>query len=200
MSATALIVIDVQNDFCHPAGWAGRAGQDTSGIAAMLPRLARLIDGARAAAIPVVFVTLVGDASTDSAAWLGADGQRGAICRRGTWGAELMHVAPLPGEPVIEKTRYGAFHNTGLEAYLRERSVDTLAFAGVSTNICVESSIREAFMRDYHVVLASDCACAYRSAAHDATVENVSRNFGRVTTSDVLLAEWAAVAAPAARV
>ena len=185
---SALVVVDVQNDFCHPDGWAGRAGLDLRGIDALLPRLERLIDGARASGMHVIFVQLIGDASTDSAVWLGDDAQRADICRKNTWGAELMHVRPLPGEPVVAKSRYSAFHKTNLEAILRERAVDTLVFAGVSTNVCVESSLREAFMRDYRVIVVSDCVAAYRQASHDATLENVTRNFGRVLTSDALLA------------
>lgn len=188
---TALVVIDVQNDFCHADGWAGRAGMDVSGMPALIERIETLIDGARAAGVRVVFVALVGDATTDSAVWLGEDGQRGDICRKDTWGAEFMHRTPLTHEPVIPKSRYGAFQNTELDAILKGWGVDSLVFAGVSTNVCVESTLREAFMRDYHVTIVSDCVAAYRVEAHDATLNTISRNFGRVATAPDLIASWA---------
>ena len=194
---TALVVIDVQNDFCHADGWAGKAGMDVSGMPALIERIENLVAGARANGVHVVFVKLVGDASTDSAAWLG-DGQRGKICRKDTWGAEFMHAAPLPDEPVIAKSRYGAFTGTGLETTLRDWGVDTVAFAGVSTNVCVESTLREAFMRDFHVVIASDCVAAYRKESHDATLATVARNFGSVRPSAELIGEWESAGALAA--
>jgi ureidoacrylate peracid hydrolase len=192
---TALIVIDVQNDFCHADGWAGKSGMDVSGMPALIKRIERLVAAARANNVHVAFVKLVGDASTDSAAWLGDDGVRGSICRTGTWGAEFMHAAPLPGEPVIAKTRYGAFTKTNLDAILADWGVDTIAFAGVSTNVCVESTLREAFMRDFHVVIASDCVAAYRKESHDATLATIARNFGRVLSSEELIAAWHGAAA-----
>jgi ureidoacrylate peracid hydrolase len=187
---TALIVIDVQNDFCHVDGWAGKAGMDVSGMPALIETIETLIDGARAAGVHVAFVKLVGDASTDSAVWLGEDGQRGDICRKDTWGAEFMHSAPRDGEPVIAKPRYGAFTGTDLDAILKDWGVDTIVFAGVSTNVCVESTLREAFMRDYHVAIVSDCVAAYRKESHDATLATISRNFGRVITSAEAIEQW----------
>ena len=187
---TALVVIDVQNDFCHPDGWAGTHGMDVSGMPALIERIEALVAAARQTGVHVVFVKLVGDASTDSPSWLGANNQRGDVCRSGTWGAEFMHADPLPDEPVIAKSRYGAFTNTELDAILKGWAIDTIVFAGVSTNVCVESTLREAFMRDYHVAVASDCVSAYRQAAHDATLATVAYNFGRVAPSAELIAEW----------
>jgi ureidoacrylate peracid hydrolase len=192
---TALVVIDVQNDFCHADGWAGRAGMDVSGMPALIERIEHLIDGARANGVHVAFVKLVGDASTDSAVWLGEDGQRGDICRKDTWGAEFMHRAPLAGEPVIAKPRYGAFTGTELGAILADWGTESIAFAGVSTNVCVESTLREAFMRDFHVTIVSDCVAAYRKESHDATLNTIARNFGRVMTSAEIIAAWQAVPA-----
>jgi ureidoacrylate peracid hydrolase len=194
---TALVVIDVQNDFCHADGWAGKAGMDVSGMPALIARIEHLIDEARLACVHVVFVKLVGDESTDSATWVGEDGLRGTICRKDTWGAEFMHRAPLADEPVIPKTRYGAFHNTDLDAILRGWEIGDVVFAGVSTNVCVESSLREAFMRDYRVSIVSDCVAAYRPESHDATLATVGRNFGRVLTSDEAIAAWQGVVSTA---
>jgi ureidoacrylate peracid hydrolase len=194
-SRTALVMIDVQNDFCHPEGWAGRAGLDVSGMPALLSRLERLIEAARANGVHVAFVQLVGDETTDSAVWIGEDGQRANICRKGTWGVELMQLVPKPEEPIIAKPRYGAFHKTDLESILQGWGTDTIVFTGVSTNVCVESTVREAFMRDYRVVVASDCVAAYRKASHDATLETVSRNFGRVMPSEEIAAAWEATPA-----
>jgi ureidoacrylate peracid hydrolase len=198
-SRTALIVIDIQNDFCHPEGWAAKHGMDVSGMPALIARVETLVNAARATGVHVAFVKLVGDATTDSAAWLGAAGERGDICRSGTWGAEFMHDEPLPGEPVIAKPRYGAFTKTDLDDILRAWNTDTLVFAGVSTNVCVESTLREAFMRDFHVVIASDCVAAYKQEAHDATLATIARNFGRVMPAEAVIAAWEAALATAPR-
>jgi len=118
----------------------------------------------------------------------------GAICPTGTWGAEFYRVAPAPGERVITKHRYSAFVGTSLPVVLRALGRPVLAIAGVTTNVCVESTARDAFMQDWQVVLLEDCAAALTKAEHDAAVHNVRTYFGRVADATALERAWAEAA------
>jgi nicotinamidase-related amidase len=193
----ALIVIDVQNDFCSPDGAVSELGSDVAAVQAMVPRLVALIDSARAAGVPVIFVRTTHDATDDSVAWLGryalepADAPAGVICRTGSWGAEFYGVTPAADEIVITKHRYSAFVGTGLDMTLRTLGVDSLLFTGVATEVCVESSLRDGLSAEYLVTLVSDCAATYTREAQEASVAVVERSFGVITTAAALADTWA---------
>ena len=87
-------------------------------------------------------------------------------CRPGTWGAEFCKVAPQPGEIVVTKHRYDAFYGTDLEVILRTNKVQNLLFTGVATNVCVESTLRSAYMRDFPSVIVADCCAGLTAAMH----------------------------------
>jgi nicotinamidase-related amidase len=101
--------------------------------------------------------------------------------RRGTWGAEVVAEMPPP-DYEVEKTRYSAFHNTSLEPLLRGLSVDTVMLAGVITNVCVEATARDAFHRDFRVVVLRDCVSGFSRELHDASLRTMAI-FTRVETS-----------------
>lgn len=193
----ALVVVDVQNDFCSaqgslPAGY----GFDLHFVYAMVPRLQRLIAAAHATGIPVIFVRTVHDPSNDSPAWLGrlgdGDGteRTGVTCRTGSWGAEFFTVAPEPGDHVVVKHRFSAFVGTNLAITLRSLGVSSVLFTGVATEVCVESSLRDGVFHDFYVTLVQDCAASYSRTAHDASVQVVANHFGLVATADELIARW----------
>jgi ureidoacrylate peracid hydrolase len=187
----ALVVVDMQNDYCSSRGGLAHAGflpGGTSMIERMTPVLANTIEQARQRALRVVWVrTEYGDVTT-STAWLRrGGGQPLPICRPGTWGAEWFGVAPKPDEIVVTKHRYSPFVNTPFETILRVQGISVLAIAGTTTNVCVESTARDAFMRDYQVVVLSDCTASYESATHESALLNVRRHFGAVMTSGEFL-------------
>ena len=193
----AVVVVDVQNDFCHPDGVCAERGSDVTGAVEMVPRLQRFLDGARAAGVLVVFIQTTHDETTDSPAWLArrGDADQGAptpisTCRTGTWGAEFYEVAPQADEPVVIKHRYSAFAGTNLDVVLRTAGVDSLLLTGVSTNVCVESTLRDGLFSEYRVTLVEDCAASYEPEAHQATVQNVAKYFGVVATSEEIVATW----------
>lgn len=200
-SNSAVIVVDVQNDFCEPEGSAGKAGKDTSAAMAMIPRVQRFLQAARDHGTNVIFIQTIHEPSTDSAAWIGRrkDESR-KNCLKGTWGAEFTGIAPLPPEPVVNKHRYSAFLNTRLDSVLRTLKVENLLVLGVATNVCVESTARHGYMLDYNVVFVSDCAAAYDQQDHEMTLQNHRRYFGTVATSDEVIAAWSAAHAVAAGV
>jgi ureidoacrylate peracid hydrolase len=186
----AILVVDVQNDFCHPAGAAGKAGTDTSAAMAMIPRLQALLDAAREVGTKVIFIQTIHTAETDSEAWLGRHDVPRPVCRQGTWGAEFTIVAPEANEPVVNKHRYSAFINTRLDTVLRTYKIETIITTGVASNVCVESTARHGFMLDYHLVFVGDCSAAYNPAWHDATLDNMRRNFGVVLNHHEIIAHW----------
>jgi ureidoacrylate peracid hydrolase len=196
----AVIVVDVQNDFCHPDSPLAADGRDLSAAQAMVPRLAALIDEARAASVPVVFVQMVNtDATTSEVAREQRLRSRpdadpdSYICKEGSWGADFYLVSPLPGETVVKKHRYSAFVGTDLDLILRSMGIKTLIMTGVATNVCVESTARDGFMRDYYIVLAGDCSACYWPERHDATLENIEATFGVVADADRIAMVWAGV-------
>jgi ureidoacrylate peracid hydrolase len=194
-----VIVVDVQNDFCHPAGALAAAGAPTGDAQAMLPALQRLLDAARASGTRVVFLQTVHEDATDSEAWRGRSlNQSAPICRSGSWGIEFTDVAPLDDEPVVVKHRYSGFVNTRLESVLRTLRAETLIMTGVSTNVCVESTARHGFMLDYHIVLVEDCCAAYSRAEHDGALYNVRTHVGTVASSATITEAWSSMRRPAA--
>jgi ureidoacrylate peracid hydrolase len=187
----ALLVVDVQNDFCHPDGLFGRRSSDLSAVHSAVDRLQWLLPRAREAGVPVIFIKLVHDAMTNSDAWVGRTDQRRAdACMDGTWGAELYRLQPMVGDAVVIKRRYSPFVGTDLEYVLRAAGRRSLIVTGVATNICVEQTLRDGFMHDYHVVLVEDCAGAYTDEAQASTINNVKNFLGRVVDAGALQSCW----------
>ena len=190
---TRLLVIDVQNDFCHAEGAFGRMGIPMEPIQAMVPRLETFIEDLRRAGVPIIFVRTEHSDWTNSAAWLtrriSASGKTVLPCLEGSWGAEFYHVKPTPADRVVTKHRYSAFLGTDLDLLLRSHAVTHLLFTGVATNVCVESAARDAFGRDYHVILVEDGCAAATAEEHQGALVNVTKYFGTVLrATDVLAA------------
>jgi ureidoacrylate peracid hydrolase len=187
----AVIVVDVQNDYCHEEGVFGRSGAELGAIQAAAERIEAFVEVARRAGVPVIWVRTEHGRFTDSAGWLGRGVRsRGPICGAGSWGAEFYRVRPAPDECVVVKHRYSAFVGSALEVVLRALGRPTLLFAGVTTNVCVESTVRDAFMRDWQVALVEDCAAALTKAEHDGAVHNIRAYFGRVLGVATLEGYW----------
>jgi ureidoacrylate peracid hydrolase len=189
----ALVVVDVQNDFCHDEGAFARMGRDVSVVRAMVPRLQELIDAARAAGVPVIFLAYTQSESTESEVTVEqrSRGRAGLpYCREGTFGVELYQVAPKPGEHVIPKRRYSGFVGTDLDVILRSTGRRTLVMTGIATNGCVEATARDGFMFDYYVVMVDDCCSCYSAELHQATLTNCRDAWGVVATSDEVAAVW----------
>jgi ureidoacrylate peracid hydrolase len=194
----AVIVVDVQNDFCHPQSPLASLGMDMSAAEKAAHRTAELIEAARSAGSMVVFVQYVEAPYTRSEMQLelrsrmrpGGDVDGAFICELGTWGADFFAVAPLPGEPVVVKHRYSAFINTDLDLILRSSGIKTLIMTGVATNVCVESTARDGYQRDYYVVFVDDCSACYNPDRHASTLANMSEVFGVVTSADEVMNAW----------
>jgi ureidoacrylate peracid hydrolase len=198
---TALIVVDVQNDFCAPGGMMDSEGLDLSAVQAMAERVTGLIDAARGAGALVVFIRNVYSTEGNlylSDTWLeqatrrrGNSYTRRDVCADGSWEGDFYgDVRPKPGEPVVTKHRFAAFHNTDLETILRSHGIRTVVMAGVASNVCVETTAREAFVRDYYVVFLEDGTATYFDEDHQATLRVMDRFFGQVASVGEVETLW----------
>ena len=190
---TALLVVDVQNDCVSPKGSAAKRGDDVSAAIAMVPKLMRLIEEARRVSLPVVYVKTTHSEWNDTPSWIYRKSQQSELntCREGSWGAELYDgISPLPDERVVIKHRYSAFINTDLNTALKAKGIESVLVTGVATNVCVETTARDAYMYDYYVTMVEDCAAAYEPRLHESTLENMRRHFGLVTSSEEIVETW----------
>jgi ureidoacrylate peracid hydrolase len=172
----ALLVVDMQNGFCHPDGSFTRIGMGLEGADAAVRNAAAAVARARAAAVPVVFTRHLyrpGRADEgrslkrNSPALAGVDG-----LAAGTWDADVVdELGWGTGDLTVDKTRFDAFQWTSLEPLLRGLGVNELVVCGVVTNICVETTVRSAFMRDYPVTLLADCCAAATRRLHELSIE-----------------------------
>lgn len=191
-SYTALIVIDVQNDFCDPNGTVALGGGDVTYAVQIVSPLNRTIEFARAIGVPVVFVRTVHGSNYDSENWIQrtGNGEKSPNCLEGTWGAEFFKLSPGDSDLIVSKHRYSAFSSSQFVDVIEWLEKPSLIFAGVATNVCVETTLREAVCRDYLTTLLEDCSAAYGLAEHNSAVENIKKHFGVVLTSDELLSVW----------
>jgi len=176
---SALLVVDMQNGFCHPEGSFARTGMGLEGAEAAVRHAAVAVAQARRAALPVVFTRHLyrpgrpdegRSLKQNSPALAGVDG-----LKSGTWDAEVAdELGCGPDDLVVDKVRFDAFQWTSLEPLLRGLGVAELVVCGVVTNICVESTVRSAFMRDFPVTLLADCCAAKTRRLHELSLEVLS--------------------------
>src|SRR5438552_11142104 len=201
-----LLVVDMQNDFCHPAGARAKAfGVDAIAMPrASIPAVVEMIRVARAGGARVTY-TRQEHYPDDQArkrrripSHLDRRGVKLELCYRGTWGTELIDeikAVVRPEDDVIIKHRASAFYNTPLEAELRIKGIQVLIVTGTTTSFCIDSTIRDAYMRDYDVLVPAECVSDTDQAAHDAVLASVDRFHG-VVTSTADIAKALGVAAP----
>jgi len=182
----ALIVIDMQNGFCSPKGFMAQIGLAYEPSAEVIGPISRLLGAARQAEIPVYFTRYslnedYSDGGLLMEVFPQIDGTGGLI--RESWDAAVVdELQPLEGEVVLDKTRYSAFYDTDLEERLRAEGVDSLIVCGVTTNICVESTVRDAFFRDIRPIVPEDGTAAVSPELHEGALEDFRYGFGQVVS------------------
>ncbi|MFJ3502735.1 cysteine hydrolase family protein [Streptomyces sp. NPDC090135] len=158
---TALVVVDLQNDFCASPLARARFRGDPAVLGAVVSATAGAVAEARRRGVEVVFVRFTGDPAHQGASWRLRDRGRGRPpkCLEGTWGADFHHhVLPAAGEAVFTKRAcFDAFLAAGFEEHLRARGVEHLVFAGLFADVCVDSTARTAFQKGFHVTVPADC-------------------------------------------
>lgn len=191
---TCMIVIDMQNDFCSEGGGVEKRGGDLKTIREMIPRLVNFIDNARRNGLKIIFVRGEYGSSTSSPTWdrrpaAKSDKALGfRMCEPGSWGAKIIdELKPSSAEPVVVKHRYSAFLGTSLDEHLKGFKAKTLILTGVTTNVCVESTTRDGFMRDYDVVVLEDCVASDELDLHAASLKTIANHFGTVCRSQEIL-------------
>lgn len=192
---SALVVVDMQNDFCAPGGYIDGIGKDVSGLAAIVAPVNRLLETARRVRVPVVWLTACYEAQHIPPSMTVQKRRIGAAavcCERGTWGAQFFGVCPAPDEAVFEKHTYSGFSNPDLGPHLSALKREALVFCGVQTNVCVESTLRDAHSRGFDVAIVDDAVGSHAEAQHRATLANVSFLFGDVVAAADLTRSWSA--------
>jgi ureidoacrylate peracid hydrolase len=204
---TAVLVVDMQNDFGAPTGMFARAGIDVSLIRRAIDPIARLLEHTRQLSVPTVYLKMgfrpdLSDAGlpdspnrlkhaifgigTETTA---PDGRKSRVLIRDTWNTDIVdELRPAAGELTIYKTRYSGFYRTELDLVLQDWGIKHLLVTGCTTSVCVESTIRDAMFRDYHCVLLADCTAEpigsdFSRTNHDASLLVIQTLFGSVSES-----------------
>ncbi|WFE39320.1 cysteine hydrolase [Micromonospora sp. WMMD998] len=190
LPSTALLVIDMQRDFLEPGGFGESLGNDVGQLRRTIAPLAALLADARAAGLTVIHTREghLPDLSDCPPAKLrrgapsrriGDPGPNGRILVRGEYGHDIVdEVAPRPGEPVVDKPGKGAFHATDLDALLVARGVRSLLVTGVTTEVCVHTTVREANDRGYECLVLADCVGSYFPEFHRVGLDMIAAQGG----------------------
>ena len=193
-ASSALLVIDMQNAFCHPEGTLGDSGVDVGPAQAVYGPIGEMVEAFQRAEIPVIWTVqahLQPDRSRQQKRLPSHTERRSRVAAlAGSWDAEIVaELAELVDDPtmVILKHRFGAFYQTRLEAMLRMLGVRTLFVTGVTLNACVETTIREAYLRDYDVVAVTDCITGVRPQWEASAVEVWGYYFAALSTSSEVI-------------
>lgn len=189
---TALIVVDIQNDFLHPQGLVAKKGMDLTEARKRLARIKEVIDYAQQKNITIVYLQQVQSKATFLPAWW--EHWKSLIVEENTWGAEILEeFQPVLSESelVVVKRLYDGFNNTDLDFVLKTRGIKTMVSVGYNTNCCVESTVRTGFEKGYYQVVLSDCTYSLRGEEiHRAALFNFEKLFGKVMTAEELLGVW----------
>jgi ureidoacrylate peracid hydrolase len=195
---TALLVVDVQNDFCHSEGAYVKRGNDVSLIQSMVPKLQKTIEAARERGLAIIFLRIVQSPDTNSDAWeaLESDDEGPRLVMEDTWGADYFDpIRPRSGEREIVKHRHSGFNRTKLDLLLRSQGIKTVVLGGVASNVCVEATAREAADNDYYVVFLEDGSASAKQHLHDDALFTIRTYIGQVATCDEVIEAWQAAAA-----
>ncbi len=192
---TALVVIDVQNDFCSPKGLFDRVGKNLSMMKPAVERIGALVEEARLAGVLPIFIQnqWLPDNRVVSGPFLrfmidkqGMDPSEGC-CVSNTWGAEILEVVRCqPGDIVVQKWRPSAFRGTNLDIVLRCNNIRSVVLTGVITQGCVESTARDAIFHDYYTAVVEDCIATYNTELHEASLKIMRSRFDVLPSQRVI--------------
>ena len=191
---TAVIVIDCQVDFGALDGEMARRGADMTAPQAALEKAMELIDAARQAGVPIVFVRLLshpgGENRIAREAKLRQDDHEPDLCVEGSRGADFVGPKPQPGEMIVSKTHFSAFARTGLADQLHAQGLDSLVLAGLTTECCVASSAWDGFEHDFHIFIAEDACAAYDEELHRHALKALALSGATVAKTGQFAENW----------
>jgi ureidoacrylate peracid hydrolase len=201
-ATTALLVVDVQNDFVDDRGRVGREGTDLAALQDAIRQINRLIDAAREVGVAVIYVRTVHGPDVDTAPYQARYERRGmspadTLCHAGTWGAELAADLrpPRPPETVIVKHGYDAFATSELPALLQQLGTRAVIVTGVVANLCVRATTFSAFEHGYFPIVPQESTASTDPQVARAALEDIVAWYGEVPTVDEVLAAWRGVSA-----
>jgi len=179
--STAVLVVDMLNDFFKPRG-----KMVLDGGHVLFEPIRKLIRKARSVKVPVIYVN---DSHRPSLKKEDREfKKRAEHCIEGTWGAQVVdELKPQNGDVIITKRRFSGFFETDLDLTLKDLQVDTVIVMGVVTNICVRSTIHDAFFRGYKVIVPRDCVMATGEREQESSLYDIETHFGDVTTSEKVI-------------
>ncbi|SQI39756.1 Peroxyureidoacrylate/ureidoacrylate amidohydrolase RutB [Leminorella richardii] len=198
---TALIVIDMQRDFVEPNGFGAALGNDVSLLRRAIEPCGRLLEAARRAEMLVIHTReghrpdlsdcLPAKLTRGGKTFIGEPGAMGRILVQGEPGHDIIpELYPIAGEPIIDKPGKGAFFSTDLHLILQTRAISSLIICGVTTEVCVQSTAREANDRGYEVLIPEDCCASYFPEFHRVALEMIKAQgaiVGWVSSSDAIV-------------
>lgn len=204
LAHAAVIVVDMQNAFASRGGMLDLAGIDISGASCVAQNIRNVLDSARRAGVLIIYLQMGYKPDLSNAGGIHSPNYhkelamrlmesrpelKGKLLTEGTWDFAIVEeLQPQAGDIVVRKTRYSGFAGTTLDLQLRSRAIRYLFFLGIATNVCVESTLRDAYFLDYWPILIADAALpAGRAALHEATLYNVENFFGWTLNSNQLL-------------
>lgn len=194
LNRTAVIIIDCQVDFGARDGEMARRGADMTAPQAALEKATALVDAARQAGVPIVFVRLLthpgGENKTAREAKQRHHDDEPDLCVEGTRGADFVGPQPQAGDMIVSKTHFSAFARTGLADQLHAQGVDTLVLAGLTTECCVASSAWDGFEHDFHIFIAEDACAAYEEELHSYALKALALSGAIVTLAKDFAQNW----------
>ncbi|MGD9923366.1 MAG: isochorismatase family cysteine hydrolase [Pseudorhodoplanes sp.] len=206
-SHTALLIIDMQHDFCSPKGLFDRIGKDLGMMRPAVKRVASLVETARNVGVTPIFIQnqWLPNNRAVSGSFLrfmifkqGMDPKEGCTVS-GSWGAGILPETGIrPDDIVVQKWRPSAFRSTNLDMVLRCNNIRSVVLTGVITQGCVESTARDAMFHDYYTVVVKDCVATYNRDLHDASLKVMGSRFDMIS-ADELTGLWQGEAAAAAQ-
>jgi ureidoacrylate peracid hydrolase len=185
----SLLVVDIQNDFCHDDGIFSQLGLDLKPAQKVTPRIKAFIDKVRKYDVPVIYTRQIESdkVSPENLKRQFASEKLKAVCAPNSWGSELYQLEPVEGEYVIEKHTYDAFSNPKLQEIFRERAIDTLVIVGVNTDICIDTTVRRAFTEGYNVLVPRDLVATMNVDGEKYFLDIFDKFFGDVVASSQVL-------------
>ena len=187
---TACIVVDMQGGFLWDDGFMARFGLDITYLKKTVEPVRRVIQACRVAGVPIIFTRYIlrpdySDAGLFAEKFPGAKGEKAMF--PDAFDTDIdERLKPQPDDFIVDKTRYSAFYCTHMDVILRGLGVDTVIICGVTTEICVESTIRDAFFRDFKIIMVTDAVAAVDPKRHEGTLQTIEYGFGTLVTTDQL--------------
>lgn len=191
----ALLVIDMQNGFCSDNGSVNAVGLPAKRLQPAISPCVKLVAAARNAEVPIIFTRYVYRSDYRDGGLmvheLMPDLKNGKTLIANTWDTDILdELAPRETDFVVDKNRPSSFYGTSLDGILKNLAIENLVVCGVTTNCCVETTVRDASQRDYRTFVVRDAVAEYEDDRHEVALKSIDMLFGHVVESDSIIAEW----------